>query len=744
MEDNQTSIKREDSTTAANLGDDSVNAPTERTTQADEIIDSTEAIPTSENVGSESQDHGDLTTVPAVTGTNIGSTNSPAAQDEDAEPEDAEMGGLDEETKAEEESLEKAQREGETQTPAAMNGSDGAPQSKAALEAAARSHLINQSHQIILPSYSTWFDMHQIHPIEVKSIPEFFNNRNRSKTPAVYKDYRDFMVNTYRLNPVEYLTVTACRRNLAGDVCAIMRVHAFLEQWGLINYQVSRVKTSCLLILMIRQVDPQTRPSNIGPPFTGHFRTIVDTPRGLQPFQPGPNTATTPGKPHPATDRARSATPATKAELSIDLRRNIYDEKGKEIKSSEDSSKANGEVNGSADDASKTIQDTVKAEKKTINCYSCGIDCTRARFHYTKSDAPNATTNPSANDVKYDLCPNCYYQSRMPSTHRSSDFTRMEEPTHNRIPDKNAPWSDSETLLLLEGLENFDTNWDEVASHVGTRTREECVMKFLQLDIQDQYIEGDAGSVEYRALGGREPMSQLENPVMSVVSFLAQMADPGVVSAASQRSVEQMTKELRKELDKTMRGGAKATEDSSTEGQDSSESRKDQAGTVKAEDSMDLDTTNKQPQSHVITDLSTTALAVSAARSSALATHEEREATRLVSAAMNLTLKKYELKLAQFAEMEEIVHAERRDLEKGRQQLFLDQLRFRKRVRDVEAQLKQLSVQMQQGQGSGQEGMRALQQQMNEGMMSAGFGFARGQQDAGVLSMDGDVVSAEV
>ncbi len=50
--------------------------------------------------------------------------------------------------------------------------------------------------------------------------------------------YRNFMIDTYRLNPNEYLSVTACRRNLAGDVCAIMRIHAFLEQWGLINYQV--------------------------------------------------------------------------------------------------------------------------------------------------------------------------------------------------------------------------------------------------------------------------------------------------------------------------------------------------------------------------------------------------------------------------------------------------------------------------------------------------------------------------
>lgn len=110
-------------------------------------------------------------------------------------------------------------------------------QTKPAQEASARSHLIEQTHAIILPSYSAWFDMHQIHNLERKALPEFFNSRNRSKTPAVYKDYRDFMINTYRLNPAEYLTVTACRRNLAGDVCAIMRVHAFLEQWGLINYQ---------------------------------------------------------------------------------------------------------------------------------------------------------------------------------------------------------------------------------------------------------------------------------------------------------------------------------------------------------------------------------------------------------------------------------------------------------------------------------------------------------------------------
>jgi hypothetical protein len=102
----------------------------------------------------------------------------------------------------------------------------------------ARRYLAAQTHPVIIPSYATWFSLAVIHPLERRSLPEFFNSKNRSKTPSIYKDYRDFMIHTYRLNPSEYLTVTACRRNLAGDVCAVMRVHAFLEQWGLINYQV--------------------------------------------------------------------------------------------------------------------------------------------------------------------------------------------------------------------------------------------------------------------------------------------------------------------------------------------------------------------------------------------------------------------------------------------------------------------------------------------------------------------------
>ena len=58
---------------------------------------------------------------------------------------------------------------------------------------------------------------------------------------------------------------------LWGALCLYScRVHAFLEQWGLINYQV----------------DSESRPTPMGPPPTSHFHVLADTPSSLVPLQP--------------------------------------------------------------------------------------------------------------------------------------------------------------------------------------------------------------------------------------------------------------------------------------------------------------------------------------------------------------------------------------------------------------------------------------------------------------------------
>jgi len=94
--------------------------------------------------------------------------------------------------------------------------------------------------KMVMPSKTAdWFCIERIHQIEQTSLPEFFRGHYPSKTPAIYKEYRDFMIELSRQTPSVYLTATAVRRHLSGDVCALLRVHAFLEKWGLINFTVS-------------------------------------------------------------------------------------------------------------------------------------------------------------------------------------------------------------------------------------------------------------------------------------------------------------------------------------------------------------------------------------------------------------------------------------------------------------------------------------------------------------------------
>ncbi len=83
--------------------------------------------------------------------------------------------------------------------------------------------------------------------------------------------------------------------------------------------------------------------------------------------------------------------------------------------------------------------------------------------------------------------------------------------------------------------------------------------------------------------------------------------------------------------------------------------------------------------------------------------------TRLVSAAVNVTLQKLELKLRYFNEMESILQAERRELERARQQLFLDRLTFKRRVREVQDGLRSAAVM------GGEQGFRMAQEVMLDG-----------------------------
>jgi len=423
-------------------------------------------------------------------------------------------------------------------------------------------------------------------------------------------------------------------------------------------------------------VDADQRPSHVGPPFTGHFKLICDTPRGLQPWQPAADPVVTEGKPSKDTEAKATATPAAKSDLNLEVGRNIYEASAKVNKLNK-SEKTNGETpapNGVSGD------ELVKAPTVKVNCYNCGVDCSRVHYHSSQTD-PNSK-------AKYDLCPSCYLEGRLPANQNVTQYTRIENPQYSTILDRDAPWTDSEILKLLEALERFDEDWGEIAEYVGTRTREECVLQFLQLEIEDKYLDAERqdapiGLQMLGSHGGQLPFNQADNPVMSVIGFLGSLADPASTAAAAGKSAEILKKSLRDKLERNPH----ADGDANGKGKE----KEKESG-----DSMELDVRHEVTTATVVTTKTTTstsaALAVPLAtlggRAGGLATHEEREMTRLVSAAVNATLEKLELKLKYFNEMESILQAEKRELERARQQLFLDRLTFKRRVRQVQETFK--------------------------------------------------------
>lgn len=48
---------------------------------------------------------------------------------------------------------------------------------------------------------------------------------------------------------------------------------------------------------------------------------------------------------------------------------------------------------------------------------------------------------------------------------------------------------DQETLLLLEALEFYSDNWNDIAEHVGTKSKAQCILHFIRLPTEDGLLE---------------------------------------------------------------------------------------------------------------------------------------------------------------------------------------------------------------------------------------------------------------
>lgn len=366
----------------------------------------------------------------------------------------------------------------------------------------------------------------------------------------------------------------------------------------------------------------------------------------------------------------------------------------------------------------------------------------------------------SLKDGSYTLCTACYTAGRFPSTMYAGGFVRMDDEAFKHA--SGDDWSDQETLLLLEGVEMFDEDWAKVAEHVGSRSKEQCILHFLQLPIEDPYLasEGAAlGPLQYAASIGRSvdgqpganalPFSQTDNPVMSVVAFLASAVSPGVAAAAAQRALGELTEDLKKraeqaaankdkadkeavaEGDKDKEGGIAQDAEMKVDGEGASGDKPETAEETGKEDgdAMQVDTaeapagdvaeapaaaTSEAPAPAVeatpavnghtdsaspaipradVSRIASLALGSAAAKASVLATHEERRIESLVTRLVSAQMRKLELKMTLFERFEEMLEAEKRQIEVQKQQFYKEKLTLQGQLQIVQNAIKRAQEQ---------------------------------------------------
>uniref|UniRef100_A0A7R9ZGQ5 SWIRM domain-containing protein n=1 Tax=Pseudictyota dubia TaxID=2749911 RepID=A0A7R9ZGQ5_9STRA len=84
-------------------------------------------------------------------------------------------------------------------------------------------------------SAPSWYDPRAISDMERTLLPEWFDSSSIHRTPDSYMEARERIIRIGRRSQGRYITATAVRRVVPGDAGSLLRLHAFLINWGFLN-----------------------------------------------------------------------------------------------------------------------------------------------------------------------------------------------------------------------------------------------------------------------------------------------------------------------------------------------------------------------------------------------------------------------------------------------------------------------------------------------------------------------------
>lgn len=191
-------------------------------------------------------------------------------------------------------------------------------------------------------------------------------------------------------------------------------------------------------------------------------------------------------------------------------------------------------------------------------------------------------------------------------------------------------------MLLLKAIETYPDNWETIAEQVGTKTKEQCILHFIRMPIEDHHIEAYSKTkTSYDHQDSSSADSFSSNPILSLIELLTKSVDPKAASVAYKAVLDYYKME--------------------TQNDDN-------------DDQMDVDSEEKLNSSEnenlslQIKAAAATVLSEAKVRANIIADQEEQEIRSMVQEVIELQLRKVQLKLEKFEELEKLIENERREV----------------------------------------------------------------------------------
>ncbi|XP_058226441.1 SWI/SNF complex subunit SWI3A isoform X1 [Rhododendron vialii] len=528
-----------------------------------------------------------------------------------------------------------------------------------------------------IPSNSSWFSWNDIHDTERLHLREFFDGASITRTPKIYRDYRDFIISKYREDPSRRLSFTEVRKSLVGDVCLLRKVFLFLDKWGLINFGA-----------------PSAAAAAAAEGDLGRLKVRVEegAPSGVR-VVAGPNSLKPVGVPVPGPG-------------------GVGGDKG------------GGEVVGNGFKVLPPLASyrDVFSEENGGFCRGCKERCENGHYECAKEGS-------------FIICVKCFKNGNYGENKSAGDFKFID--CIQNSGNHEAAWTEAETLLLLESVLKHGDDWDLVAENVKTKTKADCISKLIQLPFGDLMLgsahrngrlwenDGNLSVVKQGQVASSEshseenvkredqcedvknesnqngdaenqvpplkrkrttPPSDTGNSLIQQVALLSSTVDPHITASAAEAAVTalcdeyQCTREIFDDDDNEI-------EELGSSPQNNKKERvlqvdgPEMEGNPTESDSQGTSTVkNAIPLTFQMRAATATALGAAAARAKLLADQEDREIECLVATIIETQMKKLQRKIKHFDELELIMEKEHTQLEDLKESLIAEHMNVLQRV----------------------------------------------------------------